>query len=163
VPVAGLAAPVFEESWLLGRRVRAGQGHAYVLSPVGYVHRLARKLPSALAATGPAVRAVGPIEHAAGQPPPRQHLASLQPDGLARDAGKFDAAGERLREALRLRRRLGDRRGEKLSLANLGLLAAAAGDVAEGRRLARTALDRGEAVDDGPGVAGALLNRAVVE
>ncbi len=68
-----------------------------------------------------------------------------------------------LREALRIREQLGDHRGENLCLANLGLLSAAAGDVAEGRRLARLALDRGEAVDDGPGVAGALLGLAVVE
>ncbi len=50
-----------------------------------------------------------------------------------------------------------------MSLANLGLLRAAAGDLHEGRRFARLALDRAEAVDDGPGVAGALLNLAVVE
>jgi hypothetical protein len=39
----------------------------------------------------------------------------------------------------------------------------AAGDVTQGRRFARIALDRGESVDDAPGVAGALLNLAVVE
>jgi hypothetical protein len=50
-----------------------------------------------------------------------------------------------------------------MSAANLGLLSAAAGDLENGRRLARLALDRGEAVDDGPGVGGALLNLAVVE
>ena len=64
---------------------------------------------------------------------------------------------------MRIRGQLGDRRGESLVLANLGLLSAAAGDLAEGRRLARLALERAQADDDGPGVAGALLNLAVVE
>jgi hypothetical protein len=64
---------------------------------------------------------------------------------------------------LRLREQLGDRRGANLSLANLGLLCAAAGEVAEGRRYARESLDRGEAVDDAPAIGGALLNLAVVE
>jgi hypothetical protein len=75
----------------------------------------------------------------------------------------FDAADKHLREALRLREQLGDRRAENLSLANLGLLCAAAGDAAEGRRYARIALDRSTAVDDAPGVGGALLNLAVIE
>jgi len=39
--------PVFEESWLLGRRVGAVQGHAYALSALGYVHRLAGDLSDA--------------------------------------------------------------------------------------------------------------------
>jgi hypothetical protein len=51
-------------------------------------------------------------------------------------------------EALRLREQLGDRRGENLNLANLGLLCAAAGDVAEGRQFARVALDGAGAVND---------------
>ena len=156
--VGGTLAPVFEESWLLGRRVGAVQGHAYALSVLGYVHRLAGDLTGALETTGRAVEAFARIDDAAGLAHALNHLGCVE-----RDAGLFDPAGEHLREAQRLRERLGDRRAESLSLANLGLLSAAAGDVAEGRRSARLALDRSEAVDDGPGVAGALLNLAVVE
>ena len=158
VPVGGSMVPVFEESWLLGRRVGAVQGHAYALSALGYVHRLAGDLPGALETTGRAVDAFARIDDAAGLAHALNHLGCVE-----RDARRFDPAGRHLREALRLRERLGDRRGESLSLANLGLLAAAVGDVDEGRRFARIALDRGEAADDGPGVGGALLNLAVVE
>jgi tetratricopeptide (TPR) repeat protein len=157
-PVDGALVPVFEESWLLGRRVGAVQGHAYVQSGLGYVHRLAGSLPAALEATRRAVEEFASIDDAAGLAHALNHLGCVE-----RDARLFEPAEEHLREALRLRRRLGDRRGENLSLSNLGLLSAAAGDVAEGRRLARMGLDRGEAVDDGPGVAGALLNLAVLE
>jgi tetratricopeptide (TPR) repeat protein len=156
--VGGWSVPVFEESWLLGRRVGAVQGHAYALSALGYVHRLAGDLPRALDATERAVDAFARIDDRAGLAHAVNHLGCVE-----REARRFDAADEHLRQGLRLREQLGDRRGENLSLANLGLLCAAAGDIAQGRRYARMALDRGEAVDDGPGVGGALLNLAVVE
>jgi predicted ATPase len=158
VPVGESLVPVFEESWLLGRRVGAVQGHAYALSALGYVHRLDEDLPGALKTTQHAVEAFAQIDDTAGLAYALNHLGCIE-----RDARLFDAADEHLREGLRLREQLGDRRGENLSLANLGLLCAAAGDLAQGRRYARVALDRGEAVDDGPGVGGALLNLAVVE
>jgi predicted ATPase/DNA-binding SARP family transcriptional activator len=158
VPVDGLSVPVFEESWLLGRRVGAVQGHAYALSELGYVHRLANDLTSALDATGRAVEEFARIDDTAGLAHALNHLGCVE-----RDAQRFDFADKHLREALRLREQLGDRRGENLTLANLGLLCAAAGDVPEGRRLARVALDRAEAVDDAPGVGGALLNLGVIE
>ncbi|MFI7599149.1 BTAD domain-containing putative transcriptional regulator [Actinoplanes sp. NPDC049681] len=158
VPVGDALVPVFEESWLLGRRVGAVQGQAYALSALGYVHRLAGDLGAALRTVDRSVAAFARIDDLAGLAHALNHLGCVE-----RDARLFDAAERHLQEALRLRERLGDRRGENLSLANLGLLSAAVGDIAKGRRLARTALDRGEAVDDGPGVGGALLNLAVVE
>jgi tetratricopeptide (TPR) repeat protein len=158
VPVGGSLVPVFEESWLLGRRVGAVQGHAYALSSLGYVHRLAGDLTGAMDTTRHAVEAFARIDDPAGLAHALNHLGCIE-----RDAGLFDLADEHLREGLRLREQLGDRRAENLSLANLGLFCAAAGDVVQGRRYARIALDRGEAVDDGPGVGGALLNLAVVE
>jgi predicted ATPase/DNA-binding SARP family transcriptional activator len=158
VPVAGSPVPVFEETWLLGRRVGAAQGHGYALSALGYAHRLAGDLTAALDTTGQAVEAFTRIGDDAGLAHALNHLGCVE-----RDARRFDAAGKHLRDALRLREQLGDRRGGNLSLANLGLLCAAAGDVADGRRHAREALDRGEAVDDAPAVGGALLNLAVVE
>ncbi len=158
IPVAGSWVPVFEESWLLGRRVGAAQGHGYALSGLGYVHRLAADLPAALDTTRSAVDVFARIGDDAGRAHALNHLGCVE-----RDARLFDAADRHLREALQLRERLGDRRGENLSLANLGLLRAAAGDIAQGRRLARIALDRGEATDDSPAVGGALLSLAVVE
>ncbi|MEV6848213.1 BTAD domain-containing putative transcriptional regulator [Actinoplanes sp. NPDC051411] len=157
-PVGDAMVPVFEESWLLGRRVGAVQGRGYVLSALGYVHRLAGDLDAARSTTAQAVDEFARIDDPAGLAHALNHLGCVE-----RDARLFDPAFSHLREALRLRQRLGDRRGENLSLANLGLLSAAAGDFAEGRRLARTAWEHGESVDDGPGVAGALLDLAVVE
>ncbi|MFI1996145.1 BTAD domain-containing putative transcriptional regulator [Actinoplanes sp. NPDC020271] len=158
VPAAGRLVPVFEESWLLGRRVGALQAGAYTRSARGYVHRLAGDLPAALDTTGRAADAFAAIGDDAGLAHALHHRGCVE-----RDTGRFDAADGHLRDAMRLRERLGDRRGENLGLANLGLLAAAAGDLAEGRRYARIALDRSRAVDDGPGVGGALLDLAVVE
>ncbi|HEY8113488.1 MAG TPA: BTAD domain-containing putative transcriptional regulator [Actinomycetes bacterium] len=157
-PVDGSLVPVFEESWLLGRRVGAQQGRGYSLSALADAHRLAGDLDNAIDAVRQSVEAFAEIDDAAGLAHALNHLGCIE-----RDRGSFESADGHLREALRIREELGDRRGENLSLANLGLLSAAAGDLREGQRYARLALDRGEAVDDGPGVAGALLDLAVVE
>jgi len=101
---------------------------------------------------------VQPWDRGARSPTVPRHLGCIE-----RDRGEFDAGRVHLNTALRLRRQLGDRRGENLTLANLGLTDAAAGDIENGRRLARIAVARGEEVDDGPGVAGSLLDLAVVE
>ncbi len=158
IPVEAILIPAFEETWLLGRRVGAAQARGYTLSALADVHRLAGDLDSALDAAQRAVNAFAEAEDAAGLALALNHLGCVE-----RDRRLFDPADQHLREALRLRKQLGDRRGENLSLANLGLLSAAAGQLDEGRRLGRMALDRGEAVGDGPGVAGALLDLAVVE
>jgi tetratricopeptide (TPR) repeat protein len=157
-PVNGSLVPVFEESWLLGRRVGAQQGRGYTLSALADAHRLAGDLDTAIDAVRQSVEAFAGIDDAAGLAHALNHLGCIE-----RDRGSLESADGHLREALRIRRQLGDRRGENLTLANLGLLCAAAGDMREGRRYARLALERGEAVDDGPGVGGALLGLAVVE
>jgi predicted ATPase/DNA-binding SARP family transcriptional activator len=158
MPVAGTTVPVFEESWLLGRRVGAEQGRAYALSALGYAHRLAGDLDAALGTVRQAAGEFARLGDDAGLAHALNHLGCCE-----RDAGSYDAAGDHLGEARRLRERLGDRRGENLTLANLGLLAAARGDTDQARGLAGAALDRGETVDDGPATAGALLNLAVTE
>jgi predicted ATPase/DNA-binding SARP family transcriptional activator len=158
IPVGTDLIPAFEESWLLGRRAGPTQARGYVLSALADAHRLAEDLDSALDAARRSVDVFAGVEDPAGLALALNHLGCIE-----RDRRLFDAADEHLREALRLREQLGDRRGENLSLASLGLLSAAAGQVDEGRRLARRALDRGETVGDGPGVAGALLDLAVVE
>jgi tetratricopeptide (TPR) repeat protein len=158
VPVGGAMIPTFEETWLLGRRGGAMQARGYAQSGLANVHRFAGDLDSALEAVHRSVEVFAEIADPAGLA-----LALNQLGCVERDKGLFDLAEGHLREALRIREQHGDRRGENLSVANLGLLSAAAGDLANGRRLARLALDRGEAVDDGPGVGGALLNLAVVE
>jgi predicted ATPase/DNA-binding SARP family transcriptional activator len=157
-PVNGSLVPVFEESWLLGRRVGAQQGRGYTLSALADAHRLAGDLDTAIDAVRQSVEAFAGIDDAAGLAHALNHLGCIE-----RDRGSLESADGHLREALRIRKQLGDRRGENLTLANLGLLCAAAGDLREGRRYARLALERGEAVDDGPGVGGALLGLAVVE
>jgi predicted ATPase/DNA-binding SARP family transcriptional activator len=157
-PVGAWPVPVFEETWLLGRRVGAVQGFAYALSALGYVHRLAGDPAAALDTVRRSVDAFAKIDDTAGLAYALNHLGCVE-----RDGGRFEPGGVHLREALRLREELGDRRGETVSLANLGLLRAAAGDIAEGRRFGRIAFDRGVAIDDAPVVGGVLLNRAVVE
>ncbi|NUT55020.1 MAG: hypothetical protein HOQ03_03415, partial [Thermoleophilia bacterium] len=157
-PVAGSMVPVFEETFLLGRRVGAVRARGYALSAYADAHRLAGDLDSALDAVRRAVGTFAGIGDGAGLGHALNHQGCIE-----RDRGLFDAAEQHLRDALRIREQLGDRRGENLTLANLGLLAAAAGDPEAGRRLARIALDRGDAVDDRPAAAGALLNLVVVE
>ncbi|NUR94196.1 MAG: tetratricopeptide repeat protein [Kribbellaceae bacterium] len=158
VPVDGRWIPVFEETFLLGRRVGAVQGTGYALSSLADAHRLTRDLPAALDTVRRSVDTFSSIDDASGLGHALNHLGCIE-----RDQGLFGPAEKDLREALRIRRQLGDRRGESLTLANLGLLAAAAGDPGAGRRLTRAALDRGEAVDDAPAAGGALLDLAVVE
>ncbi|MEV5960971.1 BTAD domain-containing putative transcriptional regulator [Kribbella sp. NPDC051952] len=158
VPVGELMVPVFEETFLLGRRVGAVQGRGYALSAFADAHRLAGDLVAALDAVRRSVEVFAGIDDAPGLGHALNHLGCIE-----RDQGLFAPAEEHLREALRIREQLGDRRGENLTLGNLGLLSAAAGDPGGGRRLTRLALDRGEAVDDAPAAAGALLNLTVVE
>ena len=158
VPVGDTMVPTFEETWLLGRRGGAAQAQGYAQAGLANVHRFAGDLDSALEAVHRSVDVFAEIADPAGLA-----LALNQLGCVERDKGLFDLAEGHLREAMRIREQYGDRRGENMSAANLGLLSAAAGDLENGRRLARLALDRGEAVDDGPGVGGALLNLAVVE
>jgi tetratricopeptide (TPR) repeat protein len=158
IPVQGRVVPVFEESWLPGRRVGALQARGYTLSALADAHRLAGDLDGALDAVHDSADAFGAIHDPAGTAHALNHLGCVE-----RDRGLFEPADGHLREALRIRRELGDRRGESLALANLGLLSAAAGELVDGRRLAALALERARDVEDGPGSAGALLNLAVVE
>ena len=158
VPVDGSMVPAFEETFLLGRRVGAVQGRGYALSAFADAHRLAGDLAGALDAVRRSVDVFARIEDAAGLGHALNHLGCIE-----RDQRLFEPAEKHLRDALRIREQLGDRRGENLTLANLGLLSAAAGDPEAGRRLTRVARDRGEAVDDAPGAAGALLNLVIVE
>ncbi|WP_405070381.1 tetratricopeptide repeat protein [Kribbella sp. NBC_01510] len=157
-PVDGSMVPVFEETFLLGRRVGAVRGRGYALSAFADAHRLAGDLDGALDTVRRSVAVFERVDDAAGLGHALNHLGCIE-----RDQGLFEPAEKHLRDALRIREQLGDRRGENLTLANLGLLSAAAGDPAAGRRLTRVAFDRGEAVDDVPGAAGALLNLVVVE
>ncbi|MFI5691781.1 BTAD domain-containing putative transcriptional regulator [Kribbella sp. NPDC051586] len=158
VPIDGSWVPVFEETFLLGRRVGALQGTGYALSGLADAHRLTRDLDAAQDAVRRSVDTFTEIDDASGLGHALNHLGCIE-----RDQGLFGPAERHLRDALRIRQQLGDRRGESLTLANLGLLAAAAGDPGAGRQLTRAALDRGEAVDDAPAAGGALLNLAVVE
>ena len=157
-PVGGSMVPVFEETFLLGRRVGAVRARGYALSAYADAQRLAGDLDGALDAVRRSVDTFAGIGDGAGLGHALNHQGCIE-----RDLGLFDPAEKHLRDALRIREQLGDRRGENLTLANLGLLAAAAGDPRAGRRLARIALDRGDAVDDRPAAAGALLNLVVVE
>jgi tetratricopeptide (TPR) repeat protein len=157
-PVGGSMVPVFEETFLLGRRVGALQGRGYAWSALADARRLAGDLDGALDAVRQSVDTFAGVEDAAGLGHALNHLGCIE-----RDRGLFDPAEKHLRDALEIRQQLGDRRGENLTLANLGLLSAAGGDPGAGRRLTQISLDRADAVDDRPAAAGALLNLVVVE
>ena len=109
--------PVFEESWLLGRRVGAVQAQGYALSALADAHRLAGDLDNALDAVRRSVDVFADLDDAAGLAHALNHLGCIE-----RDRGLFEPADKHLREALRIREQLGDHRGENLCLANLGLL-----------------------------------------
>jgi predicted ATPase/DNA-binding SARP family transcriptional activator len=158
IPCAGRWVPAFEETALIGRQVGRPQAPGYIWSAVGSAHQLERDLPSAAAAVRRSTEVFAALGDDAGLAHALHHLGCIE-----RDLGQIGDARAHLQEALGLRRRLGDRRGENVTLANLGLAAAAAGDFDTGRRLARVALAQGEEVEDEPGMAGSLLAIAVVE
>jgi predicted ATPase/DNA-binding SARP family transcriptional activator len=158
IPCAGRWVPAFEETALIGRQVGRAEAPGYIWSALGSAHQLRRDLPAAAAAVRRSAEVFGDLGDDAGLAHALQHLGCVE-----RDLGRIGEARAHLQEALGLRRRLGDRRGENVTLANLGLTDAAGGDFDAGRRLTRLALAQGEEVEDGPGVAGSLLAIAVVE
>ena len=62
IPVGERLCPVFEETWLLGRRGGAMQAQGYALSGLANVHRLARDLDSALEAVRRSVQVFAGME-----------------------------------------------------------------------------------------------------
>jgi predicted ATPase len=150
-------APAFEETALLGLRVGAPGGIGYVQSALASAHRLALRPAAALVPAQAAVRTFRSLGDSAGLGLALNQLACVE-----RDLRSPDAVGH-LAEALRLREEIGDRRGVTLTLANLGLAEAAAGDSDRGRESVRAALARVEAIDDRPAEAGILLDLALVE
>jgi predicted ATPase/DNA-binding SARP family transcriptional activator len=158
IPCAGQWVPAFEETALIGRQVGRPQAPGYIWSALGSAHQLRRDLPSAADAVRRSTEVFDDLGDDAGLAHALHHLGCVE-----RDLGQIGDARAHLQEALGLRRRLGDRRGENVTLANLGLTDAAGGDFDAGRRLTRVALAQGEEVEDGPGVAGSLLAIAVVE
>ncbi len=139
---------------------RASRRHGYVLSALGDVHRLAGDLGRRARAGAALGR---DLRRGSATPPGSalalNHLGCVERD--QRPVRRGRRAPARGAAAPRAARR--PARREPDAWPTSGCCRAAAGDAVEGRRVARSALDRGEAVDDGPGVAGALLNLAVVE
>ena len=75
----------------------------------------------------------------------------------------FDQADKHLREALRIHEQPGFGASRTWALPTSDLCRRSPATSQAGRRFARQAFERGEAVDDGPGVAGALRDLPVVE
>jgi predicted ATPase/DNA-binding SARP family transcriptional activator len=82
---------------------------------------------------------------------------------LARSVGEPGAAVAQLEAALALRRELGEQRDAGLVLLGLGLAHGAAGDPAAARNAFGTALERFDATDDLPAMAGAHCDWAIFE
>jgi predicted ATPase/DNA-binding SARP family transcriptional activator len=149
--------PVFEETMLQGRRVGAGQAVGYVQSLLGSVHRFALRPEAAEEPVRSAVRTFRSLGDPAGLAMALNHLGCVE-----RDTGGPDAV-EHLNEALRLREQLGDRRAVTVTLAARGLAETAAGDHDRGRRSVQAALAQLEAINDGAGAPGLVVDLAVVE
>jgi predicted ATPase/DNA-binding SARP family transcriptional activator len=157
VPVGDRLVPVFEETMLLGSQVGADQAVGYLRSARGYASRFAGDYRAAHATVAAAVEVFRGLRDRAGLAVALNHLGCIERDRA--DA----AATDHLEEALRLRRAIGDRRGENLTWCNLGLLAASTGDVGRARTIVGEALAGAQAIDDAPSTGGALLALGVVE
>ena len=158
VPVAGRLVPCLEETMLLGRRVGVDQATGYVLSAIGYATRLSGDLRSAVSVTADS------LDQFAGLGDDLARAQALHQIGcLHRDRGDHHAAGEALSLAQKLRRGLGDRRGELLTEIHIALLHAMAGDIDRGLADTRRALSGFESAGDQVGRGAACTVLAAIE
>ncbi|GAA2882487.1 hypothetical protein GCM10010472_45740 [Pseudonocardia halophobica] len=142
---------VFEETMLQGRLVAADRAAGYVRCNLAWLARAEGELDEAAACVDAALQGFTARKDLVGRAVALNHQGCLL--GVR---GEFGPGRAALREALRLREGLGDRRAVGLTTGNLGLLAAAAGDVAHGRDLVRLAATGFRETRDGPGTIGML-------
>ena len=159
--VLGAASPSprvhFEETVLLGRRVRAQQAGGYVLCNLAYLARLADDPDAAAALLDEAASTFGALGDRFGEALVFSHVGCLH--GLR---GEYASGQAALEESLRRRQALGDRRAIGMTLCNLGVLAASEGDVARGIGLLQQGLAGFRETEDVPGRVGATLTMASV-
>ena len=158
VPVGGRLVPSLEETMLLGRRIGVAQATGYVLSALGYAHRLSGDQDSASSVVAEAVDQFAELGDELARAQALHHLGCIH-----RDSGNYRAAREILSLARELRIGLGDRRGELLTEANVALLDSMSGDIGRGLASARRSLTGFESAGDPVGMGAALASLAAIE
>ena len=158
VPIAGRLVPCFEETLLLGRRVGVVQANGYVLSAIGYAARLSATPQSAVLVVADALEQFAELKDDLARA-----QALHQAGCIHRDGGEYDAAGEALSQARRLRLELGDRRGELLTEINIALLQAMSGGADLGLATARRCLSAFESAGDRVGMGAAFTILGAIE
>jgi tetratricopeptide (TPR) repeat protein len=147
----------WEETVLVGRRVRPEQADAYAVCNLAFLARLAGDLDEAMTLLDEAAALLGALGDRYGLALVRGQTGCLH--GVR---GEYAAGRAALQESLRLRQGLGDRRAIGLALCNLGVLAAAEGDAAGGIALLARGLAGFRETEDMAGGAGASLTMASV-
>lgn len=143
---------------LLGRRVGVSQASGYVLSALGYAHRMSGDLRAATSAVDEAIQQFAVL----GDDLARAQALN-QVGCIRRDSGDYLAGDEALSLARELRFDLGDRRGQLLTEINVALLHAMSGDIDRGLTNARRSLSGFESSGDQVGMGATLCVLAAVE
>jgi predicted ATPase len=148
----------FEETVLLGRLVADRQADGYVLCNLAEVARLAGDLDGAGALLEDAAARFATLDDCDGE-----GLALNLLGCVHRVRGSFRDARDVLNRSLQVRRDAGDRRAIGLTQANLGVLAAAQGDLHPGLALIEQAASGFEERQDRAAVAGLALTWVSVQ
>jgi tetratricopeptide (TPR) repeat protein len=147
-----------EETMLLGRRVGVSQATGYVMSAIGYAHRLSGDERSAISVIADAVDRFADLGDDLARAQALHQIGCTY-----RDSGDYLEARRALSLARELRLGLGDRRGELLTQIHVALLNAMAGDIDRGLDDARRSLSGFEANGDQVGMGAALTVLAAIE
>jgi tetratricopeptide (TPR) repeat protein len=154
----GLPFPVFEETMLVGRRVRAAQGRGYALAAQALAARMGGRFDDAGTLLDRALRIFESARDRAGQA-----YIMAQRGHLHRERRDPAAARQCFRSAVDLRAAIPDQRGTAIALTGLALAEAALGNGDRARALGREACRVLDRSGDLPGYHGALDNLAVAE
>ncbi|GEK01516.1 BTAD domain-containing putative transcriptional regulator [Streptomyces sp. 1-11] len=149
---AGQVSLFFEETVLTGRTVGPARARGHVLTTLAWAARLAGDTDAATEAAERGAECFRALADPHGESLALNVLGNIHRDG------DHDTARKCLGTALAVRRRLGDRREEGVTLGCLGLLHLAAGDTGSARAVLARALAGFEETDDLPGAVNTLLH-----
>jgi predicted ATPase/DNA-binding SARP family transcriptional activator len=154
----GGARMVWEATMFPFRRLHREQGLGLALNNLAWAARAQGRTGPAREALDEALERFRAAGDRSGEALTLAHLGHL-----ARCTGELDTALERLAAAIALRRELGEQRDAGVGMLGLGLARGAAGDPAGARAAFAAALERFEATDDLPAMAGARTDWAIFE
>ncbi|WP_035127614.1 AfsR/SARP family transcriptional regulator [Conexibacter woesei] len=160
---AGTVRMVWEATLFPFRRLDREQALGLALNNLAYARRAAGpEDPDALGdAAAALVEALGRLRSIGDRSGEAMTLAHL--GHLARTRGDLDDARARLEEAFALRQELGEGRDARVVSLGLGLVHAAAGELDAARGVFTAAVERFEATDDLPALAGTHMDWAIAE